>query len=484
MTPPDKQANRTDFIILSIAFLLSRTLLPLFGIHFHFNDLFVYWQYLDTETLRHNLLPGLWYDHAQPPLFNFLLGIILKLSGSWAPTAFALLFKLISLINSFLLYRILQRTLPNSRIPLAMTLLYVLSPALLIFETELFYTTFISMLLLISAYFVLRLQETTGNPAAYPTAAPLRKQVAGICIPLALLCLTRSMYHIAWLIALAAILLFHLRKTIAFRPLLTGFLLASLFVSSWYFKNYLLFSQFSTSSWIGMNMARTVFHDSPIKDSSRIEAFEPFSDLHYYRPFISDSAEKKYAGVDDRDLLWAKKSDSSSNLNAIAYIQVSKQYMAASKTFVKEHPARYLTNVLQSALLFFAPATRYPFSEIEARKIKYYDLIYSFNLSHFATGKQQRRLAVLISSIPKLLAYVAVLYFLFRTAIEQKQLPLLNLFAITTIGFVFLISSLVEHYENMRFRYEVEPLFLLLLGQALALLANARKKQYLRIKMR
>ncbi len=485
MTSTEKQTYRTEIIILILAFLVSRLFLPLFGLHFRFNALFIYWQYLDTDTLRHHLGQGLWYDHAQPPLFNFLLGLVLKVSGSHAPTAFALLFKLISLTNSLLLFTLLKRTATRpSWIPLAITLVYLLSPALLIFETELFYTTFISMLLLISALFVLRLQQAPGLRIPGPDRGGLWKNVAGICIPLALLCLTRSMYHLVWLVVLGAILLFGLRKTIAFRPLFIGLLLAILFVSGWYVKNYLLFSQFSTSSWVGMNMARTVFHDAPVKDSSRIEAFEPFSDLHYYRPFISGPQEKKYAGLDDRDLLSETKSDGSSNLNAVGYIQVSQQYMAASKAFVKAHPAGYLKNVLQSSILFFAPATRYPFSEPEAKKIKYYDLLYSFNLSHFAAGKEQRRIAVVLSALPKLLVYLAVVYLLLRNAVKQKRISLLSLFAFSTIGYVFLVSSLLEHYENMRFRYEIEPLFLLLLGQALALLMDPQKKQYFGIKMR
>jgi hypothetical protein len=43
------------------------------------------------------------------------------------------------------------------------------------------------------------------------------------------------------------------------------------------------------------------------------------------------------------------------------------------------------------------------------------------------------------------------------------------------IGFVFCVSSFFEHYENMRFRYEIEPLFLLLAMQALAGWLASRK---------
>ncbi|HZE84854.1 MAG TPA: hypothetical protein VE035_11135 [Puia sp.] len=468
MTPSGgKKTYRRELYIIIGAFLISRILVAFFGTHFRYEALFTYWQYLDTGTLRYHLLQGLWYDHAQPPFFNLLLGLVLKISGDHAPMAFTVLLMVVSLVNCLLLFILLKRTVPHRYIPLAVTLLYTLSPALMIFESELFYTTFVSMLLLTSAVFLLRLEES----AADRQPAGQWKYVAGICLSLILVCLTRSMYHLLWLAALSAILLFRVRKSHAFPKLATGLSLSLLLVTGWYVKNYIIFGQFSTSSWIGMNLARTVFHGAN-KDSSRIEAIEPFSDMQSYRPFIEGNADKKYAGLDDRDLLREKKNDSLRNLNYIGYIEVSQKYMTASKAYMKSHPLNYLKNVLQSSIIFFAPATRYPFSEIEAPKIKYYDLAYSFNLTHFANGLQQRRIALTLSAIPKIMVYLAVFYILLKEAVRQKRLSLSSWFIFFTICFVFLTSSLMEHYENMRFRYEIEPLFLVLLGQALYRLVN------------
>ena len=464
----EKQRKKKEIAILFTAFLLSRLLLPFFGIHFRYQGLFNYWQYLDTTTLNDHLWQGIWYDHAQPPFFNLLLGIVLKLFGNHAPLAFSTLLKLISLTNCLLLYSVLKRTVPHHYIPLLVSLLYMLSPSLMIFENELFYTTFISMLLLTSAYFVTRLQESARqqNPGRQWI------DIAGTMLPLALLCLTRSMYHLVWLVTLGLTLLIPLRKTPAFRRMLMGSLFCILLVTSWYVKNYLIFRQFSTSSWIGMNMARTVFRGETIKDSSLIEAYLPFSDLQDYKPFISQDSRLKYAGLDDRDLLSPTKNDSIKNLHAADYIEISQKYMVASKSFIKAHPATYLKNVFLSGIIFFAPATRYPFSEPEAAKIRYYDLIYSFNLSELANSTTQRKIALLLSAIPKMLIYMTVACILLLQAFRRKSISLLNLFAAATIAYVFVASSFLEHYENMRFRYEIEPLFLLLLSQTLWLLTE------------
>jgi hypothetical protein len=470
-SPGEKQSYRSEILVLLIAFLLSRTLVAFSGIHFKYQALYVYWQYLDTETLRHHLLQGLWYDHSQPPLFNLLLGLVLKLAGSHAPLVFSSSLHLISLVNCLLLFTLLKRTVPNRYIPVIVTLVYLLSPALMILESELFYTTFISMLLLIGSFFLVRLDSDSRKPpvaAPAPHASRQWGNVIGVCLPLLMLCLTRSMYHLLWLILVGAVLLYRLRKSAVFPKLLAGLSFCLLLTAGWYGKNYVVFGQFAASSWIGMNFARVVFYDHYSSDSSRIEAIEPFSDLRYYRSFIHGDDEKKFAGLDDRDLIQKEKNDSFRNLNQVEYLEISRQYMAASKAYVKARPFTYLGNVLKATIIFFAPATRYPYAEPEAAKIRYYDLFYSFNLSQLAKGLQQRRIALTLSAIPKMLVYMAVFWILLKDAIRRNEMTLLNLFIFGTIGFVFLISSLIEHYENMRFRYEIEPLFLVLLGQALA----------------
>lgn len=456
-TPPlSRQFLSREMGIIAAAFVLSRVLAAWFGIHMRSEALYSYWQYLDVETLRHQLLQGLWYDHAQPPIFNALLGVMVKISGDRAPLLFSCFFKAVTLANACLLLAILHRLVTHRFIPLLLTLLYLLSPATLIFETELFYTTFISMLLLVSIFFLLRLGENDRWTTCW-----------GVCLPLVILCLTRSLYHILWIAIALGIVLFYLRKKTPFKKMLIVASFSLLLVASWYIKNFIVFHQFSTSSWIGMNVARTVFHDHPVKDSSRIEAFEPFSDLKSYRPFIQGNAKQKYSGLDDRDLLQPYKNDTFLNENQIDYIEISGKYMKASKQYVAEHPFEYGQNVLQSAIIFFAPATRYPFAEPEAKKIKTYDILYSFNLSHFAKGKSQRRIALIVSALPKILIYLFVAWSFLLQWRRQGGIGMVNFFIFATIGFVFLASSLIEHYENMRFRYEIEPLFLVLLGQSL-----------------
>jgi len=80
-----------------------------------------------------------------------------------------------------------------------------------------------------------------------------------------------------------------------------------------------------------------------------------------------------------------------------------------------------------------------------------------------------------ISAIPKLVIYFLVFFIFLGNLIRSRHISLLNLFIFLTIAYVFFVSSLLEHYENMRFRYEIEPLFLVLLGQVIFGILQKRK---------
>jgi hypothetical protein len=452
-------------VILGI-FLLSRIIVALFGIQMDYEALYRNWQYLDVQTLHDDLLGGLWYDHTQPPVFNFLLGIVVRSTGKFAPAVFTLVLKAITLLNAWLLLRIGKRLLPTPSVgqpsiirhlPLIISLFYLLSPATILFENELFYTSFISLMFLISAFSLLALRQTIDF-----------RNTAGFLIPLLAIAMTRSMYHLVWLLVIIAAIVFFYRKKAGILRLATGGLLILLLAGGWYLRNYLLFGNFSSSTWMGMNLARNVYHDAPTTDSSDIASVEPFSPISAYKPWLSPADTARFTGVGGRDLHEEMKNDSFINEKHVAYIAVSRLYMESSKRQIKAHPTHFLSNIAQSAIIFFAPATRYSVNEYLAKKIMYYDLLYSFNLSHFAQGKQQRRIALTLSAIPKLLIYLLVFGWWCRRIIRNRSIDALTAFIFLVMAYVFCLSSVFEHYENMRFRYEVEPLFLILAGQAIA----------------
>jgi len=463
-----KNANRLRqvFIIIAI-FSLSRILTLVIGLHLSSWPLYTYWQYLDVNTLKNHLLRGVWYDHAQPPVFNLFLGIVLKMGGSESTLLFAAFLKMISLANGQLIFSILRKISVPGYLPMFAALVYLLSPATLIFENELFYTTVVSLFLLIGVYFLIRF-TFSGNSW----------NALGIFFPLTLLCLTRSVYHIIWLIILCAVLLYYFRNKPSYKKLILPSLISILIVGGWYLKNKLIFGHFTSSTWVGMNMARNVFHDNVPGDSSQIEAYAPFSRISVYRKFLDPRFEENYKGLNDADLLEEMKNDSFINETEVSYIRVSELYQRAGLHYIRTHPGSYAKNVFQSTVLYFTPATVYSLAVEQSKKIKGYDLLYSLNGTHFAQNKQQRRILLTISAIPKMIIYFLVFFILIRQCIRDRSISAWNLFLMLTIGFVFGVGSFFEHYENMRFRFETEPLFLVLEAQVIGILFTAFKNRH------
>jgi hypothetical protein len=452
-----KIGGQTQLRILIGVFIVSRIITVLLGLHLNIRSLSIYWQYLDLETLRNHLISGVWYDHSQPPVFNLLLGTIFKIGGDYSVFLFTFFFKLISLLNGLFIFSIISRLTRVPYLPLLAGLAYLLSPATLIFECELFYTTTISLLLLVSVYYLVRISESGKT-----------RYIFGIIFPMVLLCLTRSVYHIIWFILIVSFLLFYFRKKTYVKSMIFASAIGLVLVSSWYIKNKILFGKLTTSTWIGMNLARNVFHDNEVTDSGRIEAYEPFSRIGLYRKFLDSQYENKFRGMNDRDLLQENKNDTIMNVKEVSYIPVSDLYMKASLEHIRSHPVAYAQNVLQSSILYFTPGTIYTFAIEPSEKIKYYDIPYSFNLTHFAHSKMGRRVLLTISAFPKLLLYLFVFFVFIRNCVRNKSIDPYNLFILITIAFVFGISSLLEHYENMRFRFETEPLFMIMAAQVIS----------------
>lgn len=446
--------GRGQVLSIVLVFILSRLIALFMGLHLNMQALVSYWQYLDIDTLRNHLLAGVWYDHAQPPVFNLLLGCVLKIGGIHYPVIFSFIFKLISLANALVLFAIIKKISTVRFLPIVVALAYILSPATLVFECELFYTTFISFLLLIAVFSLIGLTEND-----------CWRNVLGFFCPLTLICLTRSVYHLVWLSAAIILILFYFRKKEVFHKLVVVSLAATIITGSWYLKNKIIFGKLTASTWIGMNIARNVFHDNEVRDSNRIEAYPPFSRVGVYRKFLDPDFEKPFVGLNDRDLLQEMKNDSFINETEVSYIPVSDMYERASMLYIRSHPAAYMKNVFQSSVLYFTPATLYSLAVEQADKIKYYDILYSFNLTHFADGKQERRILLTISAIPKMMLYFFVIFVVIRYSYRSRSFTPWNLFILLTIVWVFGISSLLEHYENMRFRFETEPLFLILAAQ-------------------
>ncbi len=460
----DKRSLKQELLLLISCFLVSRVVFKLMGVSLENSALLEYWQYLDVNSLTNNLLNSLWYQHSQPPLFNLLLGIILKCSGTQAYFSIEILLMAVSLINGILLLGIMRHITVHSRLPLVLSLVYLLSPATILYENEIFYTSFLSMLLLTAVHFMI-------NFATQPN----RLNAFGIFCTLSLVCLTKSLYHLLWLSLVAGIFIYFWKREI--RQLVPAVMLSLVIVGGWYFKNQLIFSSFSASSWTGMNFSRIVFQNVQVADSQDIAFVRPFMPISYYKNYISDDYKEKYSGINDPVLISETKNGRFMNMNNAGYLQVSRKFMETSTRYAEQHPGHYLRNAFTAFIIYFTPASSYFKVKSNSNRIRYYDMIYSFNLAHLFEKEKRKKQALVVAAVPKFLAYFLVFFIVLRDMFRNGAKPMVDIFIITTILFSLIVSSLFEYGENMRFRYEMEPLFLVLVARAIMIV---RKKQPLK----
>ena len=184
-----------------IAFVLSRIVYYILGVRFDVGPLDYYWQFIDPELLRTNLLESLYYLHSQPPLFNLFLGIVPKLFGGQEALAFHIIFFVTGLMLCISLYLLMTSLGVSSRLSSILTIIFVVSPSCVLYEDFLFYTYPIAAVLCLAALLLHR----------YLSSGRFRC-LAGFFVLLALLVLTRSVFHPIWFVILTVPLIWYRRK--------------------------------------------------------------------------------------------------------------------------------------------------------------------------------------------------------------------------------------------------------------------------------
>jgi len=169
------------------AYAGSRVFYASLGLEMDASSLGWFWQYLDVEELRANLLEAVYYQHTQPPLYNLYLGLGLKLSD---PQRFfhagAIAFGLALHLG---LFALMCRLRVRAWLALGVTALFAFSPASILMELWLFYTYPVAALVVAGAVLFHRALDRE-RPAA----------LAAALFVLALVPLSRSLFHVGWML--------------------------------------------------------------------------------------------------------------------------------------------------------------------------------------------------------------------------------------------------------------------------------------------
>ncbi|MGZ5281845.1 MAG: hypothetical protein ACXWEY_06145, partial [Bacteroidia bacterium] len=346
--------------VLVVVFIISRVLAYLAGVFFYMG--FFRWgpQCLDIPLLQNKLWESIWYMHGQPPLFNLYIASVINIfPAEIVKYIFQACWLGLGLLHSILLYKTIVYTGVGRKIALLAAMYFVISPAAILYENLFYYTQIELFMLTLSAYLLVKFIKFKSFKYSFL-----------FFLSLAILILTRSMFHWFWLIGAVVLLLLMIpdkRKIIllacVFPVMLSG---------AWYLKNYVLYGKFASSTWLGMSLANVV------KPTDGIAQIKRWENINAYKDFIEP--DNRYPNIEV--LHTPYQSDSMVNLNYLPYLQVFDQFMEVSVKNITTNPLSYLKNVFEGHVLFFSPASNYEGLSNNRETLKIYVTIYDMSFAN------------------------------------------------------------------------------------------------------
>ncbi len=481
------------YAYIVVAFIVSRLLYFIAGLRFDASTLGNLWPIVDPQLLKENLFQSIYYLHFQPPLFNLYIGSVLNLFPGHALLVFNISYLALGLLLGISLFLLMNRLGVSVGIATLLTILFIVSPSVVLYENLLFYTYPLAAFLVATALFLHR----------FVSSSKVREGTILFAL-LAALVLTRNLFHIFWFVFSVVLILAFQKHN--WKKIVLAASIPFVVVVFVYGKNLVLFGSPTTSTWMGMNLyevttqrlsenqRRSLFEQGKISELSLIPSFRALRDYQAFLP----KTEKENIPV----LYQEFTSSGGPNFNNIAYIDIDRQYLKDSIQALLSHPEAHLKSQLRAYFAYFLSSSDNFFVEGNRQRIQYADRL--FNLLFY--GRVLQHDETTVTRYAKLLQHeeppltrenIATIYlpmtlnlglFLLvglpllvfyglRLAIKSlsqraPDLPsrLTLLFMCITVVLVTLVGNSFAAGENNRFRFMVDPFFVVLLG----LFLNAR----------
>lgn len=434
-------------------FTLSRYFYYQAGVRFYARTVVFFAQLLDPPLLRERLLESLWYLHAQPPVYNLLTGLVLKISARNYGPIFWGIFMLLGLGAYYLTLLTLRRLRLAALPALVLATVIYLSPEFVLYENWYFYPYLVNFLLVAAACSILHSEGRPGVWLALAFAA------------ITLLALTRSVFHPAYLLGLCVLFGF-----LAFRRSPRRFLaiiiLPLMLVLGWSLKNYALFGFFGTSSWGGnsLNKNAVMFARELLPEMVKNKQLHPLSTMWQFSRgdiYMKALGEGGKTGIPALDQVSkTTPSPNAVNYNHWIYPIASRIYLKDAKTLIRRDPARYWKTVQSSWAIFLRPTTQDRFIGFNRRWVP--------------------RISTVFEKLESGPIFWSLVSFALASALASAligRIPpgerLLILFSLVTCVWDSLLSILLENGENNRMRFEIMGLLLIVVVKGLRDAAGA-----------
>lgn len=400
------------------------------------NELGLKWQLFNPKLLKENFLGSLYYLHYQPPMWNFIYGIMIKILGTeYQSLSIALhLFNItLSFIIIYYFYLISNYfRLKTKEIYFLYFIFFILSLAFLFYETYIHYTHLTVLLFAQISYLFIRFNDNYS----------LKFEIY-IYITALLLVFTWSAFShpLFMFVIFIGISLIKFKKDIL-RSIII-FIIFSLLTLTLSIKNKIEVNMFGNSTWIGMQIYTVLsFGDN----------WEKWEECNFSKVSINeDELFYKQDNINFNNDHPSLVGEYSGN-NNVGFIYRSKKCLKLGIKQIIDDPLRYISRV---KYLFISNHGHFTFDHIgwdpeEWRK--YFKIFYDVNNHEFMNPIKVRSLQLYY-----LVMYLFFITIVFRNIYHINSDKYKHYKPIAAIFLIYMWLMIVTHlaagYEHERFRH-------------------------------
>ncbi len=473
-------ARHTGALVVTCAFVASRVAIHLAGVRFDTRPMNYAGQVLSRVHLTNDLIETLTHLHSQPPLFNLFLGVGLRAPRSWENEVFHFSYLAFGLALALCFHAVLRRLGVGPKVAVALTLAFMLSPSVFLYENYLLYDYPVALLLCVALLALQRYEE--GHRV---------RDVALFFAALTALVLTRSMFHLLWLVAWVAVLVLH-RRHADWKQVVALAAVPLVAVVAVHANNRRVSGSFTSSSTLGISLAKITVSQLTRAEREALVArgelsplalVDPLSPVAAYRGVVppppptgvavlDDEVKPEYANPPTEDLFRP-------NDNNSTYIAVSNGYLEDALKTIRMRPGAYLQGIGTAYNLFFRPASDFAPLGDNRDRVAWLERLYNVGVYGVVSGGEGSRVFPVAETHyrqgPGRTAWLVVFGYAVALvggawALWQGRRrgegppPLVLAFLWSTIAYVTVVANVIEVGENNRFRLYTEPLVIALLA--------------------
>jgi len=460
--------------LLVLVFGVSRAIYFAAGVRPDTTPIGTYLQYIDPALLREHLWQSLFYLREQPPGFNLYLGLVMK-SAAHPEAVFFIIHLLMGLLLAFSLMAVMMRLNVANWLAFLLAALFASSPITVLYENWVFYEYPVMVSLTVAAWSLWR----------YIRVAKFRDALL-FFTSLTVVVSVRGVYHLSWFLLLAFALMWVTRSH--WKRGLWAAAVPTLLIVAFYAKNYVLFGDIIPGQvYKKMNYVDMVQQQAPpetierLKHEGRISRILEIPAIqtktYLYAELVRQPAP---TGIPLLDM--SRKTTGADNWNSAWTSKVANFYYRDAQVVARECPGLLRKQVLINLRSYLLPATvAFPFDQTPSAKclrpfLNWYERTSSGELfADSDSDSDDEPIAWLnVFLFPACLAgglVLAVREFSPRGGWtgERRAQCATTLFLIFNIAYDSAATILFASGDHNRYREEVAPLYVILLG----LLLNA-----------